>query len=78
MNKGITITLTDKRDIDDKGQPRTETFHSQEGLKNSLSFRWKSKPIIGHVISMENEKGEIPVEVALIYNESYTEISFLM
>ncbi|MBD3724884.1 MAG: type IIA DNA topoisomerase subunit B [Flavobacteriaceae bacterium] len=33
-------------------------------------------PIIGHVISMENDKGEIPVEVALIYNDSYSENIF--
>jgi DNA gyrase subunit B len=35
------------------------------------------EPIIAHVISMDNEKGEIPVEVALIYNTSYTENIFL-
>jgi DNA gyrase subunit B len=43
-------------------------FHSTEGLKIYSLFRWKSGAIIAHVISMDNEKGEIPVEVALIYN----------
>jgi DNA gyrase subunit B len=77
LNKGITITLTDKRDLDDKGEARTETFHSKEGLKEFVKFLDGNRvPIIGHVISMENDKGEIPVEVALIYNESYTENIF--
>ncbi|MCW9036581.1 ATP-binding protein, partial [Altibacter sp.] len=33
LNKGITITLTDKRQTDEKGEIVTETFHSEEGLK---------------------------------------------
>jgi DNA gyrase subunit B len=77
LNKGITITLTDKRDIDDKGEVRNEVFHSKEGLKEFVKFLDGNRvPIIGHVISMENDKGEIPVEVALIYNESYSENIF--
>ena len=77
LNKGLTITLTDKRDIDDKGEPRVETFHSKEGLKEFIRFLDGNRvPIIGDVISMELEKGDIPVEVALIYNDSYTENIF--
>jgi DNA gyrase subunit B len=77
LNKGITITMTDKRDIDDKGVMRAETFHSKEGLKEFVKFLDGNRvPIIGHVISMENDKGEVPVEVALIYNESYSENIF--
>lgn len=77
LNKGITITLTDKREKDDKGEYVGETFHSQEGLKEFVKFLdGNREPIIGHVISMETDKGEIPVEVALIYNTSYTENIF--
>lgn len=77
LNKGITITLTDKREKDDKGEYVVETFHSQEGLKEFVKFLdGNREPIIGHVISMETDKGEIPVEVALIYNTSYTENIF--
>ena len=32
LNKGITITLTDRRRTDDEGNFPTETFHSEEGL----------------------------------------------
>jgi DNA gyrase subunit B len=77
LNKGITITLTDKRHTKENGEFEGEVFHSKEGLKEFVKFLDGNRvPIIGHVISMENEKGEIPVEVALIYNESYSENIF--
>lgn len=77
LNKGITITLTDRRHTKENGEFEGETFHSKEGLKEFVKFLDGNRvPIIGHVISMENEKGEIPVEVALIYNESYSENIF--
>ncbi|WP_306352824.1 DNA topoisomerase (ATP-hydrolyzing) subunit B [Flavobacterium sp. '19STA2R22 D10 B1'] len=77
LNKGITITLTDKREVDKDGNFVSETFHSDEGLKEYIRFLdGNREPIISHVISMESEKGEIPVEVALIYNTSYTENIF--
>lgn len=77
LNKGISITLTDKREKDDKGEFVSETFHSQEGLKEFVKFLdGNREPIIAHVISMETDKGEIPVEVALIYNTSYSENIF--
>src|SRR5690606_34896079 len=74
LNKGITITLTDLRNIDENGHAKSEIFHSTEGLKEYVRFLDGNRvPIISHVISMENEKSEIPVEVALIYNDSYSE-----
>jgi DNA gyrase subunit B len=77
LNKGITITMCDKRNPDDKGELVTETFHSKEGLKEFVRFLdGNREPIISHVISMDNEKGEIPVEVALVYNTSYSENIF--
>ncbi len=77
LNKGLRIILTDKRDIDEKGEVRVETFYSEEGLKEFIKFLDGNRvPIIGDVISMELEKGDIPVEVALIYNDSYTENIF--
>lgn len=77
LNKGITITMCDKRHPDDKGELITETFHSKEGLKEFVKFLdGNREPIISHVISMDNEKGEVPVEVALVYNTSYSENIF--
>jgi DNA gyrase subunit B len=77
LNKGITITLADKRETNEKGEYLSETFHSEEGLKEFVKFLdGNREPIIASVISMETDKGEIPVEVALVYNTSYTENIF--
>jgi DNA gyrase subunit B len=74
LNKGITISITDKREKDEKGEFVTENFQSTEGLKEFIRFLDDTRePIIGNVISMEGEKKDIPVEVAMIYNTSYSE-----
>ncbi|MEK9739560.1 MAG: DNA topoisomerase (ATP-hydrolyzing) subunit B [Flavobacteriaceae bacterium] len=74
LNKGITITLIDKRNLTDEGLPISETFHSDEGLKEFIRFLDETRePIINSVISMEGEKNGIPVEVAMVYNTSFAE-----
>ena len=74
LNKGITITLTDLRNKDEKGNLITEKFYSENGLKEFVKFLDGNRmPIIGGVIGMEGEKNGIPVEVAMIYNDSYNE-----
>lgn len=74
LNKGIKISLTDRRETDEKGEFATEEFYSEEGLKEFIRFLdGNREPIIAEVISMEGEKNDIPVEVAMIYNNSYNE-----
>jgi len=74
LNKGIKITLIDKRNTTDDGLPISETFHSEEGLKEFIHFLDETRePIINSVISMEGEKNGIPVEVAMVYNTSFSE-----
>ncbi|WP_299768987.1 DNA topoisomerase (ATP-hydrolyzing) subunit B [uncultured Dokdonia sp.] len=74
LNKGITITLVDKRHKKEDGEFEGETFHSTEGLSEFVRFLDGTRnAIIGDVISMEGEKNGIPVEVAMIYNDSYSE-----
>ncbi|MHC5354312.1 DNA topoisomerase (ATP-hydrolyzing) subunit B [Myroides sp. LJL115] len=74
LNKGLKITLIDKRETNKDGEYKNETFFSEEGLKEFIKFLDGNRtPIIEHVISMESDKGEIPVEVALIYNDTYSE-----
>ena len=74
LNKGVTITITDMRQKDDKGEYVNETFYSDEGLKEFVKFLDSNREsLIQSVISMEGEKNDIPVEVAMIYNTSYTE-----
>lgn len=74
LNKGIKIILTDARRKDEEGKHITEVFQSEEGLKEFIRFLDDTRsPIIEDVISMEGEKNGIPVEVAMIYNDSYSE-----
>ncbi len=74
LNKGVTITITDKRNKDEEGNFVSEVFYSDQGLKEFVRFLDSNRePIIQAVISMEGEKNGIPVEVAMIYNNSYTE-----
>ena len=74
LNKGITLTLIDKRNKDEKGEFIQDVFRSKEGLKEFIRFLDSSREaIIQDVISIEGEKNGIPVEVAMVYNTSYTE-----
>ena len=74
LNKGITITLTDKREKDDDGEFKVEIFHSDIGLAEFVRYIDDNRePLIADVISIEGEKNGIPVEVAMIYNTSYAE-----
>ena len=74
LNKGITITLTDRRTTDDEGNFTTETFHSNEGLPEFIKYLDSTREqLTANVISMEGEKNGIPVEVAMVYNTSYSE-----
>jgi DNA gyrase subunit B len=74
LNKGIKISIIDRREKDESGEFKSETFLSTEGLKEFIHFLDEARePIISDVISMEGEKNSVPVEVAMIYNTSYTE-----
>ncbi|CAM4224363.1 DNA topoisomerase (ATP-hydrolyzing) subunit B [Gillisia limnaea] len=74
LNKGITLYLTDERREAEDGTIPTETFHSDEGLKEFIRYLdGNRESIIKDVISMEGEKNDIPVEVAMVYNTSFNE-----
>ncbi|MBL0315186.1 MAG: DNA topoisomerase (ATP-hydrolyzing) subunit B [Flavobacteriales bacterium] len=74
LNKGIKLTLTDKRVIDENGNPKSDTFFSSEGLIEFVKYLDETRPaIIGKIIHMERTDGEIPVEVAMVYNDSFNE-----
>ena len=76
LNKGITITLTDLRDKDEEGNARTETFHSDEGVKEFVRFlnnQNNNTPLIDDVIYLNTEKQGVPIEIAIMYNTSYRE-----
>ena len=74
LNKGVKISLTDKRHRDEKGEYISELFYSEEGLKEFIKYLdGNREPLIKKIIAIEGEKNGIPVEVAMVYNTSYTE-----
>jgi DNA gyrase subunit B len=74
LNKGITLTLTDKRQKDENGEDVSERFYSDEGLKEFVRYLDGTRDsLIREVIYMEGEKNDIPVEVAMVYNTSFNE-----
>ncbi|WP_394747041.1 DNA topoisomerase (ATP-hydrolyzing) subunit B [Spongiimicrobium salis] len=76
LNKGVTISIMDKRQKDKESETGYvgETFYSEEGLKEFVRFLDSNRePLTKTVISMEGERNGIPVEVAMMYNTSYTE-----
>ncbi len=74
LNKGIKIQLTDRRELNEDGSFKSELFQSSEGLSEFVRFIDQSRPnIIQKVIHMERTDGPIPVEVAMVYNDSFNE-----
>src|SRR5690606_30905777 len=74
LNPRIRITLNDYRDPDESGQPRTETFYSEGGLREFVEYIDATREkLISEPIYIENVKGEIPIQVALSYNTSFAE-----
>ncbi len=74
LNKRIKLTLTDKRELDEEGNPKVEVFYSEAGLEEFVRYIDETRaPIIQKIIHMERVDGEIPVEVAMTYNDSFNE-----
>ncbi|MFN4123603.1 MAG: DNA topoisomerase (ATP-hydrolyzing) subunit B [Flavobacteriales bacterium] len=74
LNKGISITLQDLRELDDNGEPLKETFFSEGGLREFVEYLDATREkLIEDPICLETDKSGIPVEVAMIYNTSFTE-----
>ena len=74
LNKGINLSITDKRRKDDDGEFIKQEFYSEGGLKEFVSFLDETRDsILQDVIYIDGEKDGVPVEVAMVYNTSYTE-----
>ena len=70
LNKGIAITLTDKRE----GEERVEKFHYEGGIKEFVSYLNRNKEVLHeYPIYVEGEKDGIIAEIALQYNDGYNE-----
>ncbi len=74
LNKGIRLNLWDKRP-DDEGKTREDHFYSEEGLKEFVTYldATRGTPIIDQIIYLDTEKNGVPVEVAMQYNDSFSE-----
>mgnify|MGYP001517976612 CR=1 FL=1 len=75
LNKGIHLSLTDYRQKDENGNPMGEQFYSQDGLKEFVKYldETRGTPIIESIIYLDTEKNGVPVEVAMQYNDSFSE-----
>ena len=80
LNKGILLTIKDMREVVEDGNggtPRYEEFRSEQGLKEFVSYLDANRErIIENIIHITYDKTEIPVEIALQYNSSFSENVF--
>ena len=75
LNKGIALTITDMRDKNEQGEPHSERFYSENGLQEFVQYldKTRGEKIIDSIIYLDSEKNGIPVEVAMQYNNSFSE-----
>lgn len=74
LNPGITIFLKDLRELDEAGEARNDKFLSEGGLREFVEYIDSTREkLIPEPIYIENLKGEIPIQVALNYNTSFSE-----
>mgnify|MGYP003301500871 CR=1 FL=1 len=74
LNAGIHLTITDYRIENEGDEPKSEHFHSEEGLREFVKYIDSSRePLIPDVIHINTEKYGTPVEIAMMYNTSYSE-----
>ncbi len=74
LNKGISLSLTDERELDENGDFVSDTFFSENGLSDFISYLDENREkLTQEIISIEGEKNGVPVEIAMQYNTSFTE-----
>ena len=74
LNAGIHLTITDYRVENEGDEPKSEHFHSEDGLREFVKYIDSSREaLIPHVIHINTEKYGTPVEIAMMYNTSYSE-----
>jgi DNA gyrase subunit B len=73
LNKGVTITLKDERE----GQEKEEVFHAEGGLKEMVRFlNINRKPLHQEIVYIEAERDDIGIEIAFQYNDGYNDNVF--
>ena len=74
LNKGIRLSLTDRREMDDDGEYLKAEYFSERGLAEFVEFLDEGREkLIPDTMYMEGEKNGIPVEIAMQYNTTFAE-----
>ena len=74
LNAGLRITLTDLRDKNEEGEPEKDEFFFEGGLIEFVTYLDNNREkLIPEPIYIDTERNEVPVQVALTYNNSYAE-----
>ncbi|MFH2142575.1 MAG: DNA topoisomerase (ATP-hydrolyzing) subunit B [Bacteroidota bacterium] len=74
LNKGIMLTLTDMRELNEDGSQKNNSYFSERGLQEYIEYLDNAREkLIENIIYIETEKNGVPVELALQYNTSFTE-----
>jgi DNA gyrase subunit B len=74
LNKGITLKITDEREKNESGDYVSDTFFSKAGLSDFLIYLDANREkLIPEPICMEGERNNIPLEIAMQYNTSFSE-----
>ncbi|MBN1986904.1 MAG: DNA topoisomerase (ATP-hydrolyzing) subunit B [Prolixibacteraceae bacterium] len=74
LNAGIKLSLIDERQKDEEGNPKSDNYYSEDGLKEFVQYLDDTRvPLTPEVIHITTEKNNLPVEIALQYNTSFSE-----
>lgn len=74
LNKGIDITIEDKRNLDEQGNPQSNHFFSENGLRDFIAYLDETREkLMPEAIYIEGERNGIPIEIAMQYNSTYNE-----
>jgi DNA gyrase subunit B len=74
LNAGIRLTIIDERQKDENGNFKSEEFYSEEGLKEFVDYLDDTRvKLTQEIIHIVTDKNEIPVEIAMQYNSTFSE-----
>jgi len=74
LNSGLTLELTDERELEEDGSFYTETFYSEGGLVEFVKFLDESRQaLIDEPIHVKGKRDDVEIDVAMQYNTSYSE-----
>jgi DNA gyrase subunit B len=74
LNAGIKLRIIDERVIEEDGSFKSENYFSEAGLKEFVEYLDGTREkLIEEVVHITTEKNDIPVEIALQYNTSFSE-----